>query len=95
MFTCAAGRPVCGGVLRLLLHRAETQRQADRHPVPADVLAGDRSAFVRGLGVAARRLAYQRALAKRQAAKEAGDGEIPVIEEPTLDIEQVNNSPCA
>jgi potassium efflux system protein len=47
------------------------------------------AAFVRGLGVAARRLAYQRALAKRQAAKEAGDGEIPV-EEPTLDIEQVN-----
>ena len=45
--------------------------------------------FVRGLGVAARRLAYARALAKRQAAKEAGDGEA-VIEEPTLDIEQVN-----
>jgi potassium efflux system protein len=45
--------------------------------------------FVRGLGVAARRLAYSRALAKRQAAKEAGDGEA-VIEEPTLDIEQVN-----
>ena len=45
--------------------------------------------FVRGLGVAARRLAYSRALAKRQAAKEAGDGEV-VIEEPTLDIEQVN-----
>lgn len=47
------------------------------------------AAFVRGLGVAARRLAYQRALAKRQAAKESGDGEIP-LEEPTLDIEQVN-----
>ncbi|NWB86630.1 mechanosensitive channel MscK [Pseudomonas gingeri] len=45
--------------------------------------------FARGLGVAARRLAYQRALSKRQAAKEAGDGE-PLIEEPTLDIEQVN-----
>ncbi|NWD47487.1 mechanosensitive channel MscK [Pseudomonas gingeri] len=45
--------------------------------------------FVRGLAVAARRLAYQRALSKRQAAKEAGDGE-PVVEEPTLDIEQVN-----
>ncbi|NVZ61487.1 mechanosensitive channel MscK [Pseudomonas gingeri] len=45
--------------------------------------------FVRGLAVAARRLAYQRALSKRQAAKEAGDGE-PVLEEPTLDIEQVN-----
>ena len=45
--------------------------------------------FVRGLSVAARRLAYQRALAKRQAAKEAGDGEA-VIEEPTLDIEKVN-----
>jgi len=45
--------------------------------------------FVRGLSVAARRLAYQRALSKRQAAKEAGDGET-VVEEPTLDIEQVN-----
>jgi potassium efflux system protein len=45
--------------------------------------------FARGLGVAARRLAYQRALSKRQAAKEAGDGEA-VVEEPTLDIEQVN-----
>ncbi|MEW7856228.1 potassium efflux system protein [Pseudomonas sp. NFPP07] len=45
--------------------------------------------FVRGLSVAARRLAYQRALAKRQAAKESGDGEA-VVEEPTLDIEKVN-----
>ena len=48
------------------------------------------AAFVRGLAVAARRLAYQRALAKRQAAKEAGEGNDIVIEEPTLDIEQVN-----
>ncbi|SEM85793.1 potassium efflux system protein [Pseudomonas sp. ok272] len=45
--------------------------------------------FVRGLAVAARRLAYQRALSKRQAAKEAGDGET-IVEEPTLDIEKVN-----
>jgi potassium efflux system protein len=45
--------------------------------------------FVRGLGVAARRLAYQRALAKRQAARENGDSDAPV-EEPKLDIEQVN-----
>lgn len=46
--------------------------------------------LVRGLSVAARRLAYQRALAKRQAqSKESLDGEAPV-EEPTLDIEQVN-----
>lgn len=45
--------------------------------------------FVRGLSVAARRLAYQRALAKRQAAKEAGEGET-IVEEPTLDIEKVN-----
>lgn len=44
----------------------------------------------RGLSVAARRLAYQRAMAKRQAqAKENLDGET-LIEEPTLDIEQVN-----
>ena len=48
------------------------------------------AAFVRGLAVAARRLAYQRALAKRQAAKEAGEGNDIIIEEPTLDIEQVN-----
>lgn len=48
------------------------------------------AAFVRGLAVAARRLAYQRALAKRQAAKEAGEGNDVVLEEPTLDIEQVN-----
>ncbi|WP_295471604.1 mechanosensitive channel MscK [uncultured Pseudomonas sp.] len=47
------------------------------------------AAFIRGLNVAARRLAYQRALAKRQAARENGDGDIPV-EEPKLDIEQVN-----
>ncbi|WP_339545967.1 mechanosensitive channel MscK [Pseudomonas sp. RA_35y_Pfl2_P32] len=45
--------------------------------------------FVRGLSVAARRLAYQRALTKRLAAKEAGDGEV-LVEEPTLDIEKVN-----
>jgi potassium efflux system protein len=47
------------------------------------------AAFIRGLSVAARRLAYNRALGKRQAAKESGDNELPV-EEPTLDIEQVN-----
>ncbi len=44
---------------------------------------------VRWLSVAARRLAYQRALAKRQSqAKEGLEGE--VLEEPTLDIEQIN-----
>ncbi|HEK1683884.1 TPA: mechanosensitive channel MscK [Pseudomonas putida] len=47
------------------------------------------AAFVRGLSVAARRLAYQRALSKRAAAKEGLDGEV-IVEEPTLDIEQVN-----
>ncbi|MCO7632206.1 mechanosensitive channel MscK [Pseudomonas guariconensis] len=47
------------------------------------------AAFVRGLSVAARRLAYQRALSKRQAAKEGLDGEV-ITEEPALDIEQVN-----
>ena len=48
------------------------------------------AAFERGLAVAARRLAYARALAKRQAQpKEGPEGE-PVVEEPTLDIEQVN-----
>ncbi|MFI8745664.1 mechanosensitive channel MscK [Pseudomonas sp. NPDC077186] len=48
------------------------------------------AAFIRGLGVAARRLAYQRALSKRQAqSKDGSEGET-VVEEPTLDIEQVN-----
>ncbi|MGP0171782.1 mechanosensitive channel MscK [Pseudomonas sp. NCHU5208] len=48
------------------------------------------AALVRGLSVAAKRLAYQRALAKRQAqSKEGAEGEA-AIEEPTLDIEQVN-----
>src|SRR5690606_16404614 len=47
------------------------------------------ASFVRGLSVAARRLAYQRALSKRQStAKDSESGE--VIEEPSLDIEQVN-----
>ncbi|WP_010488494.1 mechanosensitive channel MscK [Pseudomonas sp. S9] len=48
--------------------------------------------FVRGLSVAARRLAYQRAIAKRQAAQaaEGSDTGEAVIEEPTLDIDQVN-----
>ncbi|MCO8162630.1 mechanosensitive channel MscK [Pseudomonas sp. 21LCFQ02] len=47
------------------------------------------AAFIRGLNVAARRLAYQRAMAKRQAARDNGDSDVP-IEEPKLDIEQVN-----
>ena len=47
------------------------------------------ASFVRGLSVAARRLAYQRALSKRQStAKDSESGE--AIEEPSLDIEQVN-----
>ncbi|MCY1496952.1 Mechanosensitive channel MscK [compost metagenome] len=47
--------------------------------------------FLRGLAVAARRLAYQRMLAKRQAqTKENAEGEEVVVEEPTLDIETVN-----
>ncbi len=47
--------------------------------------------FVRGLAVAARRLAYQRVLAKRQAqTKENAEGEEVVVEEPALDIEKVN-----
>lgn len=40
----------------------------------------------RSLGVAARRLAYQRALGKRQQAP----GSEEVVEEPVLDIEQIN-----
>ncbi|MDX1465590.1 MAG: mechanosensitive channel MscK [Halomonas sp.] len=45
---------------------------------------------IRGLAVAARRLAYRRALARRQAlAQEGGEG-LEVVEEPPLDMEQVN-----
>jgi potassium efflux system protein len=48
------------------------------------------AAFKRGLTVAARRLAYQRAQAKRQAqTKENLEGE-EIVQEPVLDIEQVN-----
>ncbi|MBD3814636.1 MAG: mechanosensitive ion channel, partial [Betaproteobacteria bacterium] len=47
--------------------------------------------LVRSLTIAARRLAYQRAVAKRQAAEENGTAEQPeTIEEPGLDIEEVN-----
>lgn len=49
---------------------------------------------IRGLSVAARRLAFSRALAKRAArleAKETGDAEGgDAIEEPKLDVEQIN-----
>ncbi|MDA7084895.1 mechanosensitive channel MscK [Pseudomonas sp. SA3-5] len=48
------------------------------------------AAFVRGLGVAARRLAYHRATVKRQAQAKEGSEGAEVAEEPTLDIEQVN-----
>lgn len=47
--------------------------------------------FVRGLSVAARRLAYQRATAKREAqTTEDSEGTEIQLEAPTLDIEQVN-----
>ncbi len=49
------------------------------------------SMLVRALTIAARRLAYQRAMDRRQAAEEEGASEHPEnIEEPNLDIEQVN-----
>src|SRR5690606_10990233 len=49
------------------------------------------STLVRSLTIAARRLAYQRAMDRRQAAEEEGTGEHhEIIEEPNLDIEQVN-----
>ncbi|MCW6567680.1 mechanosensitive channel MscK [Yersinia ruckeri] len=45
---------------------------------------------IRGLGVAARRLAYRRAIARRQSlAKEGAEGSEPV-EEPPLALEQIN-----
>ena len=49
------------------------------------------SIMVRSLTIAARRLAYQRAMERRQAAEEEGTGEHhETIEEPNLGIEQVN-----
>ncbi|MGM0982438.1 MAG: mechanosensitive channel MscK [Pseudomonadota bacterium] len=47
---------------------------------------------IRGLAVAARRLAFRRALARRKAnAQEGADTSLEVIEEPPLDMEQVNH----
>nr|WP_246007561.1 mechanosensitive channel MscK [Halomonas nitroreducens] len=49
------------------------------------------AAVVRGLAVAARRLAYRRAVARRRAlAQENGDHGADVVEEPPLDMQQVN-----
>jgi len=49
------------------------------------------AAVVRGLAVAARRLAFKRALARRRAhAQEGADGGLEVVEEPPLDMEQIN-----
>ncbi|MBY5930682.1 mechanosensitive channel MscK [Halomonas sp. DP8Y7-3] len=44
---------------------------------------------VRGLAVAARRLAYRRALARRRALSQDDSG-LDIVEEPPLDMEQVN-----
>ncbi|MCZ0221795.1 hypothetical protein OZH70_27550, partial [Escherichia coli] len=50
------------------------------------------SSAIRGLSVAARRLAYRRALARRQqnVAREGAEGLEPV-EEPPLAIDQINS----
>ncbi|MEC9482662.1 MAG: mechanosensitive ion channel domain-containing protein, partial [Halomonas sp.] len=49
------------------------------------------AAVVRGLAVAARRLAYRRAVARRRAqTQEGAEGGLEVIEEPPLDLDQVN-----
>ncbi|MBA2780191.1 mechanosensitive channel MscK [Halomonas kenyensis] len=46
---------------------------------------------VRGLAVAARRLAFKRALMRRRAqAQEGAEGGLEVVEEPPLDMEQIN-----
>ena len=47
---------------------------------------------VRGLAVAARRLAYRRAVARRRAqVQEGAEGGVEVVEEPPRDMEQVNS----
>lgn len=49
------------------------------------------AAVVRGLAVAARRLAYRRAVARRRAqVQEGAEGGLEVVEEPPLDLDQVN-----
>ncbi len=49
------------------------------------------ASVVRGLAVAARRLAFKRALARRKAhAQEGADGGLEVVEEPPLDMEKIN-----
>ncbi|MDR5858102.1 mechanosensitive channel MscK [Halomonas eurihalina] len=49
------------------------------------------AAVVRGLAVAARRLAYRRALARRRALQEnESESGLDVVEEPPLDMKQVN-----
>ncbi|GAB2794456.1 mechanosensitive channel MscK [Halomonas shantousis] len=49
------------------------------------------AAVVRGLAVAARRLAYRRAVARRRAqVQEGAEGGLEVVEEPPLDMDQVN-----
>jgi potassium efflux system protein len=48
--------------------------------------------LVRSLAVAARRLAYRRALARRHAqVQEGAEGGLEVVEEPPLDMEQINS----
>lgn len=49
------------------------------------------AAVVRGLAVAARRLAYRRVLARRHAeVQEGAEGGLEVVEEPPLDMEQIS-----
>lgn len=49
------------------------------------------ASVVRGLAVAARRLAFRRALIRRRAqAQEGAEGALEVVEEPPLDMEQIN-----
>ncbi|SHF05236.1 potassium efflux system protein [Modicisalibacter ilicicola DSM 19980] len=49
------------------------------------------ASVVRGLAVAARRLAYRRAVARRRAqVQEGAEGGLEVVEEPPLDLDQVN-----
>lgn len=49
------------------------------------------ASVVRGLAVAARRLAFKRALARRRGeVKEGAEGGVEVVEEPPLDMEQIN-----
>jgi hypothetical protein len=90
-FCPATAGAVRGGVFWLLLHRAQAQRPPDQHPLPADVLAGGQKQLLCAgwpwrHGAWPISAHWPSARPPRKPAKAT----MIIIEEPTLDIEQVN-----